>query len=75
MSLIVWDDSLSVNVTEIDRQHQQLVSMLNDLHNAMKAGHGKEMLRNILSGLINYTDTHFKTEEKYFIKSSFSNNF
>jgi len=66
MSFIVWDNSLSVNVGEIDRQHQKLVTMINELHDAMKAGKGKDVLGKILNGLISYTDIHFKAEEKYF---------
>jgi hemerythrin len=68
MGLIVWDSSMSVNVSEIDRQHQKLVAMINELHNAMKAGHGKDALGKILNGLISYTDIHFKVEEKYFLE-------
>jgi hemerythrin len=66
MSLIAWDSSMSVSVSDLDRQHQKLVAMINELHQAMKAGHGKEALGKILSGLISYTETHFKVEEKYF---------
>jgi hemerythrin len=66
MGLIVWDSSMSVNVAEIDRQHQKLVAMINELHDAMKAGHGKDALGKILNGLVSYTDSHFKMEEKYF---------
>ncbi|WP_417913584.1 bacteriohemerythrin [Candidatus Electronema sp. JM] len=66
MSLIAWDESLSVNVAEIDSQHRKLVAMINELHDAMKSGKGKDVLGRILSGLISYTDTHFKAEEKYF---------
>ena len=66
MSLIVWDSSMSVNVSEIDRQHQKLVAMINELHNGLKSGKGKDALGKILNGLISYTDTHFKAEEKYF---------
>ncbi len=68
MSLIAWDDSLSVNVAEIDRQHQKLVAMINELHDAMKSGKGKDVMGKILSGLISYTDTHFKAEENYFVQ-------
>ena len=66
MALIQWNDSFSVKVAEIDRQHQKLVSMINDLGDAMKQGKGKDVLGNIISGLVSYTATHFKTEEKYF---------
>ena len=44
MSLITWDESLSVNVAEIDRQHQKRVAMINELHDAMKSGKGKEIV-------------------------------
>lgn len=66
MALINWDDSFSVNVAEIDRQHQTLVAMINELNDAMTQGKGKDVLGKIVSGLISYAATHFKTEEKYF---------
>lgn len=66
MSLFQWDEKLSVNIPSIDRQHQKLISLVNQLHDAMKKGKGKEALNYILEELISYTDYHFKTEEKYF---------
>jgi hemerythrin len=66
MALIQWNDSLSVDVAEIDRQHQKLVLMINELSEAMKQGKGKDVLGKILNSLIGYTATHFQTEEKYF---------
>ena len=42
--------------------------MVNDLSGAMRAGKGKDILGNILNGLISYTASHFKTEETYFDK-------
>jgi hemerythrin len=66
MALIQWDDSLSVNVVEIDRQHKKLVSMINELNDAMSEGKGKDILGKIIHDLIDYTQTHFQTEETYF---------
>jgi hemerythrin len=66
MALIHWDSSFSVNVAEIDRQHQKLVQMINGLNDAMREGKGKDVLANVIDGLIGYTRTHFGTEEKYF---------
>ncbi len=66
MALIQWDGSFSVKVAEIDQQHQKLVSMINELNDAMRQGKGKDVLGKIINGLISYTATHFNTEEKYF---------
>jgi hemerythrin len=66
MALITWDDGLSVNVAEIDSQHKTLVGMLNDLHDAMKKGEGRRIIDGIVKGLVDYSITHFATEEKYF---------
>ena len=66
MALLQWSDALSVGVVEIDRQHQKLVTMINDLNDAMRAGKGKDALGKTIAELIAYAATHFKTEEKYF---------
>jgi hemerythrin len=66
MALIQWNGGLNVGVIEIDKQHQKLVGMINDLNDAMKQGKGKDILGEIINGLANYTVTHFRIEEKYF---------
>jgi hemerythrin len=66
MAIIQWSQDLSVNVSEIDVQHQQLVKMINNLDDAMRQGKGKEVLGKIISGLVSYTVSHFGKEEKYF---------
>ena len=68
MSLIKWNDSFSVNVSKVDQEHKKLFEMINELTGAMKAGQGKDVLGNILDGLISYTTFHFQTEEDYFQK-------
>ena len=68
MSLITWDDKFSVDIGEVDQQHQRLVDIINELHDAMKAGQGKNVLGKILLELIQYTGSHFAAEEKYFIE-------
>ena len=66
-----WTSSLSVNVAEIDGQHQKLVALINDLDAAMRVGKGKDVLGKIISDLAGYTVAHFSTEEKYFDKFGF----
>jgi hemerythrin len=72
MALINWESSFSVNVAEIDAQHQKIVGFINDLNDAMKQGKGKDALGSILNELINYTATHFKYEEQYFEKFGYA---
>ena len=64
MPLLTWNDDYSVHIDEIDEQHKLWVRMLNDLHDAMKAGKGKDKVGETLSGLVNYTKVHFAKEEE-----------
>ncbi len=66
MPLIRWNEEFSVNIMEIDKQHQKLIEMINNLHDAMKQGKAKDILGKILDEMVGYAGTHFKTEEKYF---------
>ena len=65
MALLNWNDSYSVNIKEIDGQHKKLIEMINTLHDAMKVGKGSQVLGEVLKALIDYTGSHFATEEKY----------
>jgi len=62
--LITWSDALSVNDPEIDSQHQQLIGMINDLHEAMREGKTQSIMGNLFNRLIEYTAKHFSYEEK-----------
>jgi hemerythrin len=64
MNLINWNDNLSVNIKEIDEQHKKLIDMVNNLHSAMGSGKGKEVMGKVLTGLVDYTKTHFAAEER-----------
>ena len=66
MSLISWSDSMSVGVAKIDKEHKGLIDLINLLHSEMLAGKSKEAMGLVLDKLINYTVTHFATEEALF---------
>jgi hemerythrin len=63
--LFPWSDTYSVKIGIIDMQHKNLVNILNELHQAMVSGQGKQYLGKVLSDLIKYTQVHFKTEESF----------
>lgn len=67
MALVTWDNSFSVNVREIDQQHQTLFNMLNQFYEQV-GKNAKEALRTLLDSLVDYTKHHFASEEKYFAR-------
>ncbi|MGE5483106.1 MAG: bacteriohemerythrin [Bacteroidota bacterium] len=68
MPLVTWQQNYSVNVDMLDRQHQKLIDLINELHSAMAGGQGRAVLGNVLAGLGEYTRVHFATEENYMQK-------
>ncbi|GMT48715.1 MAG: hypothetical protein IEMM0008_0254 [bacterium] len=68
---MVWDDSFSVNVKSIDRQHKRLVDILNNLYTALSIGKDKNVLKEILTSLTRYTKIHFTYEESQMKKADY----
>ena len=52
-----------MGIAHIDNQHKQLFDAVNELHDAMLKGHGKEQIQATLDRLISYAVTHFSDEE------------
>ncbi len=63
--LILWDNTLMVNVGKIDNQHKTLIKTLNELYNVAQTSSDKEDLAPIFEELVKYTVEHFATEEKF----------
>ncbi len=71
MPYISWDDKFITGIRLIDDQHKKLVNMINDLHDAMMIGKGKQAVSKVIQELVDYTVSHFSTEEKFMIKYSY----
>ena len=69
--MIQWNDRYSVNIPEIDEQHKQLFALIDKLSEAMKKGQSKDILGEILNGLVQYAGQHFATEEKLFAQHNY----
>ena len=64
MALFAWNQQMSVGMAKIDKEHQGLFDIINQLHTAMLAGRGNETLRPVLANLAQYTKFHFGHEEE-----------
>ncbi len=69
MSLMSWNDKMSVGIAVIDQEHKKLVDLLNELYDGIQANHAKEKLGTVLDGLIAYAASHFKREEQFFAQT------
>jgi len=73
MALMAWNAKLSVGVPRIDKEHQGLMDILNNLHDEMLKGKAKDVLAPLLDKLIQYTQNHFTYEETLFRLHSYPN--
>jgi hemerythrin len=71
MPFMVWNDQLSVSIEAIDTDHKQLVAILNELYDAIHAGHGREAVTEIIERLVDYTRYHFAREEELFSSTGY----
>jgi hemerythrin len=71
MEKIIWNESLSVGVTEIDRQHKQLVGILNQLLGMDGVTVDSEIISDTLTRMTDYADYHFNSEEWFMQKYAY----
>jgi len=72
MPFYEWDPkTLSVNVTEMDNEHQVLIKKMNAVFDAAKSGADRTSLDAVVSDFASYTISHFKDEEAYMEKMGF----
>lgn len=69
--LINWDNAYSVGIAEMDNQHKQLVTLLNDLYSAMQSKKSSDFIGKVLNKLVSYTEKHFSDEEEFMKKYSY----
>ncbi len=68
---IEWTPVLSVKNETIDKQHQQWIKLLDDFYEGIRLGKSKEVLEQLILGMLDYTRYHFKEEEQHMKKIGF----
>ena len=70
--LFTWDAAkFSVKVPEMDREHQQIILLMNRLHDLYKSGAPASEQGKALTALAEYTVKHFSDEEAYMARINF----
>ncbi|HDR46670.1 MAG TPA: bacteriohemerythrin [Geoalkalibacter subterraneus] len=65
MPLIEWNESFSVDIDRIDREHRKLIGLINQLHEAMIEKKAQRAMTAIVTEMVDYAQTHFATEDLY----------
>ena len=63
MSVIQWNDDFKTGNLYVDNQHIELFSMVNELHDSILSGQGKQKTNEVLDSLSKYVSKHFAAEE------------
>jgi hemerythrin len=63
MAYLDWKEEFSVGIPEMDEQHKKWITIINDLHDAMKTGKTNTVMSDILKKMTDYIVFHFTAEE------------
>jgi len=63
MAIVEWKDSMAVGVYNIDKQHRELVVLINDIADAASRDASRTEISGFIRRFFDYTMTHFRDEE------------
>jgi hemerythrin len=63
--LLKWTPDLSVKNEGLDAEHQRWINILNGFYEGVMQKQSKEVLKELIVKMIDYTKYHFASEEKY----------
>ena len=68
---LIWTDEMSIGNRNVDKDHQKLMKIYNDLLELTNKGYSSNEFSRILSDMTDYTMFHFKKEEAYMTSFSY----
>lgn len=64
MSLIEWKPEFSVGNAAVDHEHQEMIGLINDVHEGLRQGADKDQIARGLGEVYAHIAAHFALEEK-----------
>jgi hemerythrin-like metal-binding protein len=65
---LLWGETLSIEVDEIDEDHRRLIELFNILNNAVEEGDAENYIDAVFEELVSCTAWHFRHEERLMLK-------
>jgi hemerythrin-like metal-binding protein len=72
MTIMTWDPCLDVGVTAMNQEHQQILDVMNKLHDAHVAGQSGAAVNDLVGRLGQICVSHFADEEAYMEKVAYA---
>ncbi len=72
MTVVDWDDSFSVGNAEIDADHQRIIALLNELHDACAAAAPQAIVLRLFATLDDAIGAHFRREEEILAENGYA---
>jgi hemerythrin len=63
MPAISWSNVYLTGIPDIDKDHEEIFSLVNKLHDKYEAGSASDEIDTAIKRLVNYVDEHFTREE------------
>jgi hemerythrin len=64
MVLIEWKDEFCVGIADVDHEHQEIINLINNLHDAMSGENATISVMDFLGEIYSHVSAHFALEEK-----------
>ena len=71
MSQLQWRDEFSVGIAEVDHEHRELIELINNLQQDLKAGSDTQKVMRSLGEIFAQISSHFALEEKMMRKTRY----
>ncbi len=71
MTIVEWSDRFKISDAEIDNEHWELFSLINDLNDKQSIGVPPASTSLALIALVNYIEAHFDHEERLMKESGY----
>ncbi|MCW8827084.1 MAG: bacteriohemerythrin [Gammaproteobacteria bacterium] len=71
MKLLNWDETLSVQIDEVDEDHRRLIDLFNILNRSVAEGDSPIYIEAVLEELLSCTAWHFRHEERLMLQHAY----
>lgn len=71
MSIMVWDQTLDIGVSSMNKEHRDILDAMNKIHDAHAAGRTGAEINALVAKLGDVCVSHFRDEEKFMEDAGF----